>query len=138
MSVAGSPKITSDLTIRDLTVRAGEPFTIRVPFYASPRPHPTWSVGADEIFPDDRIRFDTRSVEGGRLAERGNVSGRWRWRYSRPIVPAACDFDMLFSNADAVLLHNYESCSTRVLQMQLTRNVVCESYYRDSSASAKV
>ncbi|XP_037070961.1 twitchin-like isoform X2 [Pollicipes pollicipes] len=62
-SPPSAPKITSDLAIRDMTVRAGEPFTISVPFTASPRPKPTWTVGGDEIFPDERIRFDTSDTE---------------------------------------------------------------------------
>lgn len=52
-----APKITSDLSIRDMTVMAGEEFTITVPFIASPQPKTQWWVGPNEIFPDSRIQF---------------------------------------------------------------------------------
>jgi len=54
-----APKITSDLSIRDMTVIAGEEFTITVPFVGSPLPKVTWTVNAEETFPDDRIKFET-------------------------------------------------------------------------------
>ncbi|KAF0299363.1 Twitchin [Amphibalanus amphitrite] len=54
-----APKITSDLAIRDMTVMAGEPFTITVPFTASPRPRPSWTVGGEEVVQDERIKFET-------------------------------------------------------------------------------
>ena len=47
-----------------MTVMAGEPFTITVPFTASPRPRPNWSVGGEEVFQDERIKFETRSDTG--------------------------------------------------------------------------
>ena len=58
---ACAPKITSDLSIRDMTVIAGEEFTITVPFVGSPLPKVAWTVNAEEVFPDDRIKFDTKS-----------------------------------------------------------------------------
>lgn len=54
-----APKVTSDLSIRDMTVIAGEEFTITVPFVGSPLPKVTWTVNAEETFPDDRIKFET-------------------------------------------------------------------------------
>jgi len=54
-----SPKITSDLSIRDMTVIAGEEFTITVPFNASPIPKPSWSINSDEVIQDDRVKFET-------------------------------------------------------------------------------
>ena len=44
-----APKITSDLSIRDMTVIAGEEFTITVPFTASPTPKPSWTINNDEV-----------------------------------------------------------------------------------------
>ncbi|CAG2054619.1 unnamed protein product, partial [Timema podura] len=57
----GAPKITSDLSIRDMTVIAGEEFTITVPFIGNPQPKPTWTVNGEEIYPGDRIKFETNS-----------------------------------------------------------------------------
>ncbi|XP_023314705.1 twitchin isoform X11 [Trichogramma pretiosum] len=58
-----APKITSDLSIRDMTVIAGEPFTITVPFVAKPRPRPAWCINGDELGSDDRIKFETNDYE---------------------------------------------------------------------------
>jgi len=55
-----APKITSDLSIRDMTVIAGEEFSITVPFVGSPLPKVTWTVNSEEVFSDDRIKFDTK------------------------------------------------------------------------------
>ncbi|KAH8269759.1 hypothetical protein KR018_000421 [Drosophila ironensis] len=54
-----APKITSDLTIRDMTVVAGEEFHITVPYHANPRPSPQWNVNGIDVSQDDRIRFET-------------------------------------------------------------------------------
>ncbi|XP_055385446.1 twitchin isoform X34 [Condylostylus longicornis] len=54
-----APKITSDLAIRDMTVIAGDDFKITVPFTANPRPKPSWTVNNNEVFQDDRIKFET-------------------------------------------------------------------------------
>ncbi|KAE8739414.1 hypothetical protein FOCC_FOCC015100, partial [Frankliniella occidentalis] len=62
-SPPSAPKITSDLSIRDMTVIAGEEFTITVPFTANPRPKPVWLINSDEVFQDDRIKFDTNDVQ---------------------------------------------------------------------------
>lgn len=56
------PKITSDLSIRDMTVIAGEPFTITVPYTANPRPKPNWSINGEEVLTGDRIKFETTDV----------------------------------------------------------------------------
>ncbi|KAK7065507.1 Immunoglobulin like [Halocaridina rubra] len=56
-----APKITSDLSIRDMTVIAGEEFTITVPFIASPQPKAQWWIGPNEVIPDDRIQFHMSS-----------------------------------------------------------------------------
>lgn len=58
-----APKITSDLSIRDLTVMAGEEFCITVPFTANPRPKPLWSVNGEEILSGDRIKFETNDSQ---------------------------------------------------------------------------
>jgi len=62
-SLTGAPKITSDLSIRDMVVIAGEEFTITVPFTGSPLPKPVWSVNGEEIIPDSRIKFETSANE---------------------------------------------------------------------------
>lgn len=58
-----APKITSDLSIRDMTVIAGQEFKITVPFTANPRPKPSWTINGIEVNTDDRIRFDTSASE---------------------------------------------------------------------------
>ncbi|XP_011700590.1 PREDICTED: twitchin isoform X1 [Wasmannia auropunctata] len=56
------PKITSDLSIRDMTVIAGEPFTITVPYTANPKPRPNWSINGEEVLTGERIKFETTDV----------------------------------------------------------------------------
>lgn len=56
------PRITSDLSIRDMTVIAGEPFTITVPYTANPKPRPSWSINGEEVLTSDRIKFDTTDI----------------------------------------------------------------------------
>lgn len=71
-----APKITSDLSIRDLTVMAGEEFCITVPFNANPRPKPFWSVNGEEILGGDRIKFetnDTQTIFRNRSAKRSDT-----------------------------------------------------------------
>lgn len=46
-----------------MTVIAGEEFTITVPFTGNPRPKPVWLINAEEVFQDDRIKFDTNDVQ---------------------------------------------------------------------------
>lgn len=56
-----APKITSDLSIRDMTVIAGHEFTITVPFTGNPKPTPTWIINGVEVTPDDRIKFEVNN-----------------------------------------------------------------------------
>ncbi|KAM3957310.1 projectin protein bent isoform 8-T9 [Aphomia sociella] len=58
-----SPRITSDLSLRDITVIAGEEIKITVPFTGNPRPKVSWVVNNEEVFPDSRIRFVTSDVD---------------------------------------------------------------------------
>lgn len=70
------PKITSDLSIRDMTVIAGEEFSITVPFVANPRPKPNWNVNGEEVFPTERIKFetsDTQTIFRNKCAKRGDT-----------------------------------------------------------------
>lgn len=46
-----------------MTVIAGEEFTITVPFTGNPRPKPLWLINSEEVFQDDRIKFDTNDVQ---------------------------------------------------------------------------
>lgn len=39
-----APKITSDLSIRDMTVIAGHEFKISVPFIGNPKPRVAWCI----------------------------------------------------------------------------------------------
>ncbi|KAK5639402.1 hypothetical protein RI129_011894 [Pyrocoelia pectoralis] len=57
-----APKITSDLSIRDIIVVAGEEFTISVPYTATPKPTASWSVNGNEFVPDNRIKIDTNDI----------------------------------------------------------------------------
>ncbi|XP_059218729.1 twitchin isoform X21 [Stomoxys calcitrans] len=54
-----APKITSDLSIRDISVIAGEEFRITVPYTANPLPTASWNVNGQDIMQDDRIKFIT-------------------------------------------------------------------------------
>jgi predicted phage tail protein len=53
-----APKITSDLSIRDMTVIAGEEFKIIVPYIGNPKPYPTWTFNGVDVDQDERIKFD--------------------------------------------------------------------------------
>lgn len=57
-----APKITSDLSIRDMVVIAGEEFKITVPYVATPKPKEAWSINGDEISQDHRIKFETNDI----------------------------------------------------------------------------
>ncbi|KAL1129846.1 hypothetical protein AAG570_012790 [Ranatra chinensis] len=75
-----APKITSDLSIRDMTVIAGEEFTITVPFIGIPTPKPVWSINSDEVIPDNRIKFETSSNQTiflNKCAKRATDSGMY-------------------------------------------------------------
>ena len=77
-----APKITSDLNIRDMTVIAGEEFNITVPFVASPRPKPNWTINGREIFQDERVKFpitDNETVYHNKCAKRSD-SGNYTIR----------------------------------------------------------
>ena len=58
-----APKITSDLSIRDMTVIAGQEFKITVPYTGNPRPKPSWTINGAEVLADDRIKFDTGPID---------------------------------------------------------------------------
>ncbi|KAI5726324.1 hypothetical protein M8J76_000791 [Diaphorina citri] len=75
-----APKITSDLSIRDMTVLAGEEFTITVPFSGRPKPTPIWTVNGDEVSPDGRIKFETsenQTIYRNKSAKRATDSGSY-------------------------------------------------------------
>lgn len=57
-----APKITSDLSIRDMTVIAGQEFKITVPFIGNPMPKPTWTINGLDVDQDERIKFDTNKT----------------------------------------------------------------------------
>ena len=89
-----APKITSDLSIRDMTIIAGEEFTITVPFYASPLPKVQWTINNDEVFQDDRVKFDTSTsatVFINKCAARGD-SGKYTIRLSNSEGELFCFF----------------------------------------------
>lgn len=44
-----------------MTVIAGEEFTITVPFTGNPTPKPVWIMNGEEIYPSNRIKFETFS-----------------------------------------------------------------------------
>lgn len=76
----GAPKITSDLSIRDMTVIAGEEFTITVPFTGNPPPKPVWTINSEEVVPDGRIKFETsanQTIFRNKSAKRATDSGAY-------------------------------------------------------------
>ena len=58
-----APKITSDLSLRDMTIIAGHEISITVPFVASPQPKSHWSINGYEISQDTRISLELNSYE---------------------------------------------------------------------------
>ncbi|GAB0086378.1 hypothetical protein DMENIID0001_004290 [Sergentomyia squamirostris] len=58
-----APRITSDLSIRDIVVMAGEEYKITVPYVGNPRPHVGWSINGVPIQTDDRFSFETNDQE---------------------------------------------------------------------------
>lgn len=54
-----APRITSDLSIRDIVVVAGEEFNISVPYVATPKPTATWTINGNEVTPDGRVKLET-------------------------------------------------------------------------------
>lgn len=57
-----APKITSDLSIRDMIVIAGEELKITVPYVATPKPKASWTINGDEIMADHRIKMETTDI----------------------------------------------------------------------------
>ncbi|CAH1103156.1 unnamed protein product [Psylliodes chrysocephalus] len=57
-----APKITSDLSIRDMVVIAGEELKITVPYVATPKPKASWTINGDEVISDNRIKMDTTDI----------------------------------------------------------------------------
>ena len=53
-----APKITSDLSLRDMTIIAGHEISITVPFLAVPQPKARWSANGVELSPDERMRME--------------------------------------------------------------------------------
>ncbi|KAL1383363.1 hypothetical protein pipiens_013162 [Culex pipiens pipiens] len=58
-----SPKITSDIGMRDILVIAKDPFKIIVPYSASPRPDAFWLVNGNEVSRNDRIELHINDNE---------------------------------------------------------------------------
>lgn len=58
-----APRITSDLSIRDVTVIAGHELRITVPYTATPRPRAAWTINACDVTAlagvDERLHFET-------------------------------------------------------------------------------
>ena len=52
------PKITSDLSLRDMTIIAGHEISITVPFTASPQPKAQWSINGYAVVVDARINVE--------------------------------------------------------------------------------
>lgn len=78
--LTGAPKITSDLSIRDMTVIAGEEFTITVPYVSNPTPRPTWTINGQEVISNSRIEFKTSAnstVFHNKCAKRATDSGSY-------------------------------------------------------------
>ncbi|CAH1969101.1 unnamed protein product [Acanthoscelides obtectus] len=57
-----APKITSDLSIRDMIVIAGEELKITVPYVATPKPKASWTINGDEVISGDRIKMETNDI----------------------------------------------------------------------------
>ena len=58
-----APKITSDLSLRDMTIVAGHDLSITVPFAAEPQPKAHWSINGYEVASDTRITIDLSQHE---------------------------------------------------------------------------
>ncbi|XP_025833492.1 twitchin isoform X4 [Agrilus planipennis] len=57
-----APRITSDLSIRDIVVVAGEEFSISVPYVATPKPSASWTINGNEVIGDNRIKMETNEI----------------------------------------------------------------------------
>merc|ERR1719495_2417814 len=53
-----APKITSDLSLRDMTIIAGHEISITVPFTASPQPKAQWSINGYAVVVDARVNVE--------------------------------------------------------------------------------
>ncbi|XP_038051694.1 twitchin-like [Patiria miniata] len=71
------PRIdTNALSLRDIKVREGEPFDVKVPFVASPAPDAVWYKDNREIKLNNRIEVDTSETTctlSNKAAERGDT-----------------------------------------------------------------
>ena len=70
-----APKITSDLSLRDITIVAGNDLSITVPFLAIPQPKAKWSINGYEAVGDDRIRTEITARDAhfyNKKAKRGD------------------------------------------------------------------
>ena len=70
-----APKITSDLSLRDITIVAGNDLSITVPFLAIPQPKAKWSINGYEAVGDDRIRTEITARDAhfyNKRAKRGD------------------------------------------------------------------
>lgn len=70
------PKITSDLSIRDMTVIAGQEYKITVPFVASPAPTSRWTINNEDLPDDGRVVQETTvdtSVLHNKCAKRSDT-----------------------------------------------------------------
>ena len=71
-----APKITSDLSLRDMTIIAGHEISITVPFFAVPQPKARWIINGQEVTGDDRIRLDISAHDAhffNKRAKRGDT-----------------------------------------------------------------
>ncbi len=58
-----APKITSDISLRDITVIAGNDMSITVPFVAIPQPKAKWIINGQEVIGDNRISTEVAAHE---------------------------------------------------------------------------
>ncbi|XP_071104533.1 twitchin-like isoform X3 [Haliotis cracherodii] len=59
-----------DMTgVRDITVKAGQEFQIKIPFVATPKPKSTWKLGDDEVEESARTTFKILDGKGHKLGE---------------------------------------------------------------------
>ncbi len=71
-----APKITSDISLRDITIIAGHDLSIIVPFTAIPQPKAKWSINGQEVVGDDRISTEVTAREAyfyNKKAERSDT-----------------------------------------------------------------
>jgi len=71
-----APKITSDLSLRDMTIVAGHDLSITVPFTATPAPKAHWTVNGYEVSSDQRVTLEISSHDSrffNKKAKRGDT-----------------------------------------------------------------